>query len=71
MTAFRFPLPAIAPCTPAEVVPVGTAPSLVTNLTGATQNIGYIGMVLGAGLGSPAGQNGNVIKWLCGKSFNV
>ena len=71
MTAFRFPLPAIAPCTPAEVVPVGTAPSLVTNLTGATQNIGYIGMVLGAGAGCPAGQNGDVIKWLCGKSFNV
>lgn len=71
MTAFRFPLPAIAPCTPAEVVPVGTSPSLVTNLTGATQNIGYLGIVLAAGEGCPAGENGDEIKWLAGKSFNL
>lgn len=70
-TAFNYPLPAIVPFTPAEVIPMGDT---ATVLGGATRNQGYIGIVLGSGgavSGSPAGVNGDVIKWLAGKSFNL
>lgn len=80
-TAFNFPLPAIVPFTPAEVIPVGQTPNLLVNLTaGAMTNIsefGY-GMLLGGGLAAvgaaaqgPAGINGDVMYWRAGKSFNL
>lgn len=68
-TAFAFPLPAAVPFTPAEVTPVGE--SNVNTLNDAVYNQGYIGIVLAAGQGSPAGENGDVIKWLAGKSFHT
>jgi hypothetical protein len=68
-TAFAFPLPAAVPFTPAEVTPVGE--SNVNTLNDAVSNQGYIGIVLAGGQGSPAGENGDVIKWLAGKSFHT
>lgn len=75
-TAFAFPLTAAVPFTPAEVIPVGedTAEALSAStdiLADATVNTGYIGMVLGAGITSPAGSNGDEIYWVAGKSFSV
>lgn len=77
--AFAFPLTANAPFTPAEVIPVGedTATALaqpapgVNLLSDATINTAQIGMLLGAGITSPAGANGNIIFWTAGNSFNV
>lgn len=69
--AFNYPLPAAVPFTPAEVVPVGIAPASNLSLADATVNQSYVGIVLGAGQGSPAGVNTNVIHWVAGKSFNV
>jgi len=76
-TAFNFPLPAISPYTPAQVIPVGEAvnEAYVNLLDDATRNTAFIGMVLGTSaaaavaLGSPGGTNGDVIKWVAGKSF--
>lgn len=76
-TAFNFPLPAISPYTPAQVVPVGeTANSTYANtLDDAMLNTAFIGMILGSGgsaavrLGSAGGTNADVIKWVAGKSF--
>lgn len=76
-TAFNFPLPAIAPYTPAQVIPVGETASLAyaNTLDDAMINTAFIGMVLGTSaaaavaLGSPGGSNGDVIKWVAGKSF--
>ena len=77
-TAFNFPLPAAVPFTPAEALPVGVTPvNLTTNLTDATTNQSYIGMILGTtgavGTGGgPAGCTaGDVIYWKAGKSFNL
>ncbi len=75
-TAFVFPLTADYPFTPAEVIPVGedTATALDLGediLSDATINTAEIGMLLGAGITSPAGSNGDVIFWKAGKSFNV
>ena len=73
-TAFNFPLPAIVPFTPAEVVPVGMTPNLVGTFGDAMTNVGYIGIVLGSGgavSGTPTGVTGDVIKWRAGKSFNL
>ena len=73
--AFVFPLAAAVPFSPAMVVPMGedTADALAQNvniLSDATVNTGFIGMNLAAGANSPAGQSGNVIYWVAGKSFS-
>lgn len=73
-TAFVFPGAAAVPFTPAIVVPVGEETDQFSNpnlLDDATINIGYIGVMLGAGAQGPAGQNNDVIYWLAGKSFNI
>lgn len=80
-TAFVIPLTAVAAAgayTPAQVVPVGEDTALalaqvppVDVLTDATINTGYVGMVLGAGITSPAGSNGDVIYWRATSSFNL
>lgn len=75
-TAFAFPLTAAVPFTPAESTPVGedTASALAAGadiLADATINTGFIGMILGAGITSPAGSNNDVIYWIAGKSFSV
>jgi hypothetical protein len=79
-TAFTWPLTAVAlaPHTLPQVVPVGedTAVALaavppVDILTGATINTGYTGIVLGTGITSPAGSNGDVIRWRATASFNL
>jgi len=76
-TAFNFPLPAISPFTPAQVTPVGETANLTyaNTLDDAMLNTAFIGMILGAGssaavrLGSAGGTDGDVIKWVAGKSF--
>lgn len=74
-TAFNFPLPAIVPFTPAEVVPVGQDLAYNNLFDGAQENTGFIGMILGTSdtagiaLGSPGGTAGDAIKWRAGKSF--
>lgn len=77
-TAFAFPLTAsyAQGFTPAQVSPVGqnTAVSRANNvgeLSGASRNIGYIGIQLQAGTGSPAGVTNDVIYWVAGKSFSI
>jgi hypothetical protein len=64
----------------AQVIPVGegannnivTTPQYNSNLLDdATQNIGYTGVTLAAGVNSPAGASGNVIFWVAGQSFTV
>lgn len=75
-TTFAFPASTAVPISFAEVVPVGenTATALnagVDILTDATVNTAYIGMLLGAGANSPAGQANDVIYWVAGKSFSV
>jgi hypothetical protein len=76
-TAFTFPTAAQAPCTYAEVTPVGeTATITYANLLDdATYNASFLGVRLGTSgtaaiaLASPAGTAGDVIKWVAGKSF--
>lgn len=75
-TAFKFPLVASVPFTPAIVNPVGEAANAnISNpnlLDDATVNTGYIGIKLTGGTAdSPAGQNNDVIFWKAGKSFNT
>ncbi len=75
-TAFAWPLTAVNPFTPAEVVPVGedTAQALASGvdiLSDATVNTGYIGMLLTGGASNPGGANTNVMYWVAGKSFSV
>jgi hypothetical protein len=79
-TPFAWPLTAVAvaPHTFAQVVPVGedTAVALAAVpqaniLSGATINTGYTGIVLGAGITSPAGTAGDVIRWRATSSFNL
>lgn len=80
-TAFAWPLTAVAAATAhtlPQVVPVGedTATALAATppadiLTDATINTGYTGIVLGAGITSPAGSNGDVIYWRATSSFNL
>lgn len=67
-TAFAWPLTADVPFTPAQVLPVGDDPTV---LTGATENEGIIAMQLAAGTTSPAGATNDVIYWQAGKSFDV
>jgi len=77
-TAFALPTTgqAASGYTPAQVIPVGqdTAASLnagVDILSDATVNEAIVGIQLIAGAFSPAGQNGDVIYWVAGKSFSV
>jgi len=79
-TAFAFPLTAAVPFTHALMTPVGEATEIVAGkvtLDDAVYNTGYIGFKLGTSataaiaLGSAGGSNGDAIKWLAGKSFNV
>lgn len=80
-TAFAWPLTAVAAAsahTLPQIVPVGenTATALAATppadiLTDATINTGYIGIILGAGITSPAGSNGDVIYWRATSSFNL
>lgn len=72
-TAFAFPLNANYPFSPAMVVPVGenTAYAIAQAqniLSDATYNTGYIGVILAAGVDSPAGQAADEIFWVAGKS---
>lgn len=72
-TAFNFPLPAVAPYTPASVVVVGDehGSTVDQNAVGKMYNQAYIGMVLQPGALMPAGEADDVIKWKAGKSFSV
>ncbi len=75
-SAFVFPVTADYAFTPAEVIPVGEDTATALNLgedilSDATINTAQIGMLLGAGITSPAGTNGQTIFWKAGKSFNV
>lgn len=82
---FAWPLTTNPAFTPAQVVPVGensaisygfSNPANIPNFAGSNTlgdsevNLGQIGMILGAGALSPAGENGDVIYWLAGKSYN-
>jgi len=85
-TPFIWPLTATAaaPFTEAFVNPIGMDTSLAlypippqppfppfNDLTDATQNIAVTGIILGAGITSPAGSNGDVIYWRATSSFNL
>lgn len=75
-TAFKFPLPAIVPFSPALVVPFGedTAQALssAVNILGdATINQAFIGMILPGGADAPGGEANDVMYWRAGKSFSV
>ena len=72
-TAFSFPATAVAPITPAMVVPAGQSASstYVTSVARASYNAGYIGLQLAAGAQSPGGSSSDVMYWVAGKSFNV
>lgn len=75
-TAFAFPLTANTPFTYAQVIPEGENTAAALNagtdiLSDATQNTGVIGIGLYAGAYGPAGQQGDLIYWVAGKSFNV
>ncbi len=75
-TAFAFPLTADVPFTPAQAVPVGEDTAVanffgVDPLGDAVFNNAEIGMLLQAGVLSPAGVNGDVIFWKAGASFSV
>lgn len=70
-----YPASSLVPFTPAQVVPYGedTAFALSQNvdiLADATRNTAIIGVNMAAGALSPAGQNGDVIYWIAGKSFS-
>jgi hypothetical protein len=72
-TTFAFPVTGAVPFTAALVVPVGeTANGTYANsLDDATVNTSFIGMLLAAGVNSPAGSTSDVIYWTAGKSFSV
>lgn len=72
-SAFTFPLTGTQPFTPAQVFPNGMDTAYAANnslnqLSDAYVNVGYIGMQLRAGVNSPAGQAGDTIYWVAGKS---
>lgn len=80
MTPFAFPLTLDAPFQRAQVVPAGENSSLAyfagTNvLADTTKNIATKGILLMAGVNSPAGTVnagvGDTITWRLGKSFNL
>ena len=67
-SAFAFPASASVPFTFAQVIPFAEDASV---LTGATDNVGFIGIKLAAGADSPAGSSADVIYWRAGKSLVV
>lgn len=74
-TAFAWPLTGDGAFTPAQVVPVGEnsaeAQLQGTDILGDSEfNRGVIGMLLAAGAQSPAGEDGDLIYWVAGKSFS-
>jgi hypothetical protein len=75
-TAFTFQLPADTPLTPANCVPVGTRLIYgATELGDSARNQATLGILLGTSatagvaLGSAGGTNGDVIKWIAGKTY--
>jgi hypothetical protein len=64
-TAFAWPAASASPLTQPQATPFGD-----TGLSpvGATTNVSYIGMRLGAGIDGPAGSSSDVIYWKAGKS---
>lgn len=75
-TAFAFPLDANVPFTFAQAVPVGEDTAIanffgISPLGDAVFNIAEIGMLLQAGVLSPAGVANDVIFWKAGVSFSV
>jgi len=73
-SAFVYPGPGAVPFTPAYCNPVGEETDAFSNpnlLDDATVNTAYIGVMLAAGILAPAGQNGDLIYWKAGKSFNT
>ena len=75
-SAFAFPLTTDPGFTPAQVVPMGENTAVALNaganiLGDSTNNVGYVGIQLQAGAGSPAGVASDVIYWVAGKSFSV
>jgi hypothetical protein len=80
--AFAWPAVASVPFTPAQVVPIGeyVDSTIVTNpaypitspnqLSDATINTAFIGMLLAGGVQSPAGQADDKIYWQGGRVFN-
>lgn len=78
--SFAYPTTLSTAYTQAQVIPFGedTATALSQNpplssLSDAVQNVQYLGMTLAGGTGSsaPAGQSGDVIYWVAGKSMYV
>lgn len=70
-----YPASSAVPFSNAQVVPIGedTAFALtqdVNILDDATRNTAILGVTLAAGENSPAGQDGDVIYWVAGKSFS-
>jgi len=74
-TTYAWPLSAVAAAgvTPATITPIGAGSSMVAagGFGDAQVNQAQIGMVLAAGVDSPAGVNTNVIYWKAGKSLDV
>lgn len=69
-TAFSYPLTAIDRFTFPQVIPVGEDSNLMTATTSddAPINTGAYGIILGAGITSPAGQLNDIIYYTAGKS---
>ena len=70
-----YPASSAVPFSQAQVVPFGEdtgyALTQSVNILGdATVNQSIVGVQLAAGALSPAGQNGDVIYWIAGKSFS-
>jgi hypothetical protein len=72
-TAFTFPVDALAPFTPAQVIPFGQAAEAVyvNSFDDAIENVSAIGVTLALGATNPGGVAGNVISWVAGKSGSV
>lgn len=71
-TAFAWPVAADSPYTPAQCMAIGSVASgNVTILDDATRNEAEIGIILGGGVGNPAGDTADVIYWVAGKSDQV
>lgn len=73
--AFALPLTADPTHTPAQVVPVGqnSGQSIISgsNFIGDSEiNLGFTGISLAGGAGSPGGATNDVIYWVAGKSFS-
>lgn len=64
-TAFAWPASTAVPLTHPQAIPFGDDTGV---LTGATDNVSFIGMRLGSGIDGPAGSNNDVIYWRAGKS---